>query len=62
MRGTFCNKIKQSLYWPVSGREGSRRLRLPRFRGNRHMKVVRLLALLTGNLYAQGNIPGNRFY
>jgi hypothetical protein len=35
------------------GHEGSRRLRLPRFLGNGHMKVARLAALRTGCLYAQ---------
>jgi hypothetical protein len=33
--------------------EGSRRLRLPDFKDIRHMKVVRLLALSTGQLYLQ---------
>jgi hypothetical protein len=33
--------------------EGSRRLRLPDFYDNRHMKVVRLLAQRTGRLYHQ---------
>jgi hypothetical protein len=32
---------------------GSRRLRLPEFLDNRHMKVVRLSALRTGRLYSQ---------
>jgi hypothetical protein len=32
---------------------GSRRLRLPEFLDNRHRKVVRLSALLTGRLYPQ---------
>jgi len=33
----------------------------PRFQDNRHMKVVRLLALRTGHLYRPGNIPGIHF-
>jgi hypothetical protein len=33
--------------------EGSRRLSFPRFKDNRHMKVVRLSALRTGRLYPQ---------
>ena len=32
------------------GPEGSRRLRLPDFKTNRHMKVVRLSVLRTGRL------------
>jgi hypothetical protein len=43
------------------GPEGSRRLRLPDFKTNRHMKVVRLSALRTGRLYLPGNIPGTHF-
>jgi len=61
MHYTFCNKIKQSLYWPVSGSGGSRRLRFPGFRGNPHMKVASLSALHTGRLYPQGNIHGTHF-
>jgi hypothetical protein len=33
----------------------------PRFQDNRHMKVVRLSALRTGQLYPPGIIPGTRF-
>jgi hypothetical protein len=36
-----------------TGPEGSRRLRLPDFIDNRHLKVVRLSALCTGRLYPQ---------
>ena len=36
-----------------TGPEFSRRLRLPEFLDNRHMKVVRLSALRTGRLYPQ---------
>jgi len=39
--------------------KGSRRLRLPEFLDNRHMKVVRLSALRTGRLYLSGDILGN---
>jgi hypothetical protein len=35
--------------WTVP--EGSRRLKLPEFQDNRHMKVARLLALRTGPFY-----------
>jgi hypothetical protein len=35
----------------LTGTEGSRRLRLPDFKKNRHMKVARLSALHTGRLY-----------
>ena len=44
-----------------TGPEGSRRLRLPDFQDNRHMKVVRLSALRTGRLYPPGNSPGTHF-
>ena len=33
----------------------------PRFQDNRHMKVVRLLAVRTGRLYPPGNISGTHF-
>ena len=33
-----------------------------RFQDNRHMKVVRLLALRTGRLYHLGDILGTHFY
>jgi hypothetical protein len=46
---------------PITGPYGSRRLRLPRFLDNRHMKVVRLSAIRTGRLYPPGNIPGTHF-
>ena len=38
------------------GPYSSRRLRFPTFLDNRHMKVVRLSALLTGRLYPQEDI------
>ena len=44
-----------------TGPEGSRTLRLPDFKDNRHMKVVRLSALRTGLLYPPGSIPGTHF-
>jgi len=50
--------VKQSHYGPGTGREGSRVLRLPDFKDNRHMKLVRLLAIRTGCLYRPGNAPG----
>jgi hypothetical protein len=34
----------------------------PRFQDNRHMKMVRLLALPTGSLYTPGNIPDVIYY
>jgi hypothetical protein len=46
---------------PWTGREGSRRLRLPDFKTYRYMQVVRLSALRTGRLYPPGNIPGTHF-
>jgi hypothetical protein len=44
-----------------TGRYGSRKLRLPKFVDNRHIKVARLSALRTGGLYTTGNIPGTHF-
>jgi hypothetical protein len=44
-----------------TGLEGSRRLRLPEFQDDRHVKVVRLSALRTGRLYPPGNIAGTHF-
>jgi hypothetical protein len=41
-----------------TGREGSRRLRLPDFNT---IGTVRLSALATGRLYLPGNIPGTHF-
>jgi hypothetical protein len=45
---------------PWTGPEGCRSLRFPEL-DNRHMKVVRLLAIFTGRLYPPGNIPGTHF-
>jgi hypothetical protein len=44
-----------------TGHEGSRRLRLPKFLDNRHMKVVSLSALHTGYLYPLRDIPATHF-
>jgi hypothetical protein len=58
-RNTFYEvfmKLKKGKSIPVqawTGPEGSRRLRLPEFIDNRHIKVVRLSALRTGRLYPQ---------
>jgi hypothetical protein len=41
--------------------EGSKRLRLPGFSDNRHMKVVRLSALRTGRLYTPRKARGYSF-
>jgi hypothetical protein len=49
-------KVKQSHYRPRRGPEGSRRLRLPIFQDNRHMKVVSLSSLRTGRFYPPVNI------
>jgi hypothetical protein len=47
------HKKKLSHYRPWAGPWGSRRLRLPGFLDNRHLKVLRLSALRTGRLYPQ---------
>ena len=44
-----------------TGRQGSRRLRLPEFLHSRHMKVVRQSAIRIGRIYVPGDIPGTRF-
>jgi hypothetical protein len=43
------------------GPEVFRKLRLPEFLDNRHIKVARLSSLSTGRLYSPGNIPGTYF-
>jgi len=43
-------KVKQSLYRPIAGPEGSRRLRLSDFK-TMLLKMVRLSAVRTGLLY-----------
>jgi hypothetical protein len=50
-------KVKQSHYRPL----GFQELEAHRFIDNRHMKVVRLLALRTGRLYPPENTPGTHF-
>jgi hypothetical protein len=49
-------KVKQSHYKTGRAPEGFRRFRLPDYKKNRHMKVVRLSALCTGRLYPPENI------
>jgi hypothetical protein len=49
---------------PITGLDrplGFQKVEAPRFQDNRHMKVVRLSALLIGRLYILGNIPGTHF-
>ena len=59
LRSTVKNKSIRLQAW--KGPESCRRLRLPRFRDNRYMKVVRLSALRTGRLYPSKNIPDTHF-
>jgi hypothetical protein len=50
---------------PITGLDKplcSRRLRLPEFLNNRHMKVVRLSALGTGHLYPLGDVCGTHLF
>jgi hypothetical protein len=47
------SQLKLSLYRPGHAREGSRKLRLPEFVDNKHMKLTNLSALLPGRLYPQ---------
>jgi len=44
-------KVKTIPLQAWTGPEGCRRLGLPRFQENRHVKVVRLSPLRTGRLY-----------
>lgn len=46
-------EVQLSLHRPGQAHAVSRRLRLPRFLENRHMKVSRLSAIFTGRLYPQ---------
>jgi len=41
-----------------TGPEGSSMLRLPQFLDSRHMKMVKLSALLNSCFYSSGYIPG----
>jgi hypothetical protein len=51
-RGALIVNIKEAIPLQAwTGPEGSRRLRLPEFLDNRHIKMVRLSALRTGRLY-----------
>jgi hypothetical protein len=54
-------KVKLSYYRSWTGLSGLRRLSLPEFLDNRHMKVARLSALSTGCLYLPEKIPGTHF-
>jgi hypothetical protein len=57
---TWCEGKAISLQaW--TGPEGSRRLRLPEFPDNRHMKVVRSSAIRTGRFTPPGNISWYSF-
>jgi hypothetical protein len=51
VKKTYKGKGKAIPLQALTGPEGSRRLRLPDFKDNRHMKVARLAALRTGRLY-----------
>jgi hypothetical protein len=60
----LCEKSGKGKAVPLqawAGPEGSTKLRLPDFKTNRHMTVVRLSALRAGRLYPPGNIPGAHF-
>jgi hypothetical protein len=52
-RGSYVSIVTINKSNPITGPEGSRRLRLPDFKDNRHMKVARLSAIRTGRLYPQ---------
>jgi hypothetical protein len=54
-------KVKQSVYRPGEALRSSRRLKLPEFLDNRHMKVAMLSALSTGRLYHSRRYPWYSF-
>jgi len=54
-------KAKLCHYRPGHALSDSRRMRFPEFLGSRDMKVVRLSAVRTGNLYPPGDIPSTHF-
>jgi hypothetical protein len=45
----------------ISAPSLSQEVDVPRFQGNRHMKVARLSTVGTGRFIPQGNIPGTHF-
>jgi hypothetical protein len=53
--------VNNGLKKAKTGPDGSRRLRLPEFLNNRHMKVVRSSAPRTGRLYPSEDILGTHF-
>jgi hypothetical protein len=60
------NIIRLTIYrlYPITGLDkplGFQEVEAPKFLENRHMKVVKFLALRTGRLYPPGNIPGVHF-
>jgi len=61
----YCTIQRRTVRWYVNAiplqkaLRGSRRLRLPEFLDNLHMKVVRLSALRTSRLYAPGDTAGH---
>jgi hypothetical protein len=55
---TWAMTIKSNAITGLDGPCGFQKAEAPRFQDSRHMKVVRLSALLTGRLYPPGNIPG----
>jgi len=57
----FKSKSKDIPAQAWTDRKGPRCVRLQDFMNNQHMKVVRLSALPTGQLYSPGNIPGTYF-
>ena len=54
-------KCKGTSTQACPGPEGFRRLRLPEFQDNRHIKVVRFSDLRTGRLYTPGNMADTHF-
>jgi hypothetical protein len=56
------NTGKAILLQAWTGPKGCKRLRVPQFLDNWHMKVARLSALLTGCLHPPADIPGTHFY
>jgi hypothetical protein len=60
-RSVYSHLANLLSYCPCTGPLGSRTWCLPEFVDNRHMNVVRLLALRTGRLYTLKKILGTNF-
>jgi len=53
LMGTECSYVKSNPITGLNRPRGFQEFEAPRFQDNRHIKVVKLSALLTGRLYPQ---------